>query len=123
MTLAQIRRHGNIEMFSILLRLGTDNIHHSLQLRAFNALEKVADFCANGLLYFVEGDILVLIFVSLAIMMGVLQLSFCFCSLPDHMVRAKKMLMNDEVRYSTILRCFTLFCIDVSTSVNTLEKI
>ena len=72
----------------------------------------------NGMLVFVEGKILVPIpCLSLTITVGILQLSFCFCSLPGHMVRAKKMLVNIKVHCSTVLCCFSLFHIDISIHV------
>ena len=71
-----------------------------------------------GVLFFVDGDILVPITcLSLTIIMGVLQFSFCSCSLPGHMVRATKMLADVKEHCSTILHGFSLFHIDISTHV------
>ena len=104
-------RHGGVKIDAILLWFGMDNIYCCLQLRALDALEKVADFCAivhttvaiiykilhDCVLFFVEDDIFVPVpCLSLTIIMGVLQLSFCIYGLPGHMVRAKKLLMDVE---------------------------
>ena len=94
--------------------------------------KKVADFCAidhttvaiickalhDSMLFFVEGDILVpILHLSLTIIMGVLQLSFCICGLPGHMVRAKKTLVDIKEHSLTVLCSFSLLHIDKSIHV------
>ena len=96
--------------------LGLDNIDSSLQLSALDALEEVADFGSivhstiaivckalhDGKLFSVECHVLVPILpFPLIIIVRGLQLSFCFCGLPGHMVRAKKLLL-DVKDYSTV---------------------
>ena len=70
------------------------------------------------MLFFVEGNILVPVsHLSLAIIMVVTLLSFCICSLPGHIDRAKKLLMDVKEHSSTILHGFSAFCIDNSVHV------
>ena len=124
--LAQIR-HNWIKICAIHIWLGTDSIDCGLQLRAFDAFEEVADLGAiihstiaiicnvhhDGMLFFVEGNILVPIpCLSLTIKIKILQLFFCICGLPDHMDRAKKMLVDVKDHSSTILHASFLFQID-----------
>ena len=69
-------------------------------------------------MFVVEDDKLVPIpCLSLTIIVGVLQLSFCFCGLPCHVVRAKKMHMDIKVHCLTVLCCFSLFHLDISVHV------
>ena len=98
-----------IKICAILLWLGLNNIDHCLQLSAFDASKEVSDFgvidhstvaivCEahhDGILFFVECDVLVPIppFYLTVIVRG-LQLSFCFCNVPDHVVGAKKLLVD-----------------------------
>ena len=113
--------HSSIEICAILFLLGANNIDHSLQLRALDALEEVVDFSDivhtaiaiicntlhDGMVLFMESNILVSIsWYSLMIILGVLQLSFCICCHPCHMIMAKKMLMDVKEYSSTFLHDF-----------------
>ena len=70
------------------------------------------------MLLFMECNILVPIPChSLTIIMEVLQLSFCFCCLPDHMVRTKKMLVDVKDYCGTVLCPISLFHVDISIHV------
>ena len=100
-------RYSCIKIFAILLLLGPSNIDCCLQLSILDCLEKVSDLCAithstvaliyqslhYSLLFLMECDILVTI-PSFLLTIIVMQLSFCFCGLPGHMVRDKKLLKN-----------------------------
>ena len=106
--------------------------HHRIQLSTLHSLEKVADFSSiikttvtvvcNALhycvLFLVECNIRVPISSFLCtIIMRVLQLSFCFCSLPGHIVRAKKLLLDVKEHSSIILHTLYLFYIYISVHV------
>ena len=112
-------------MCTILFWLGSDNIDCYLQLSSLDALEKVAYFGAIvhstvtiickafnvGILFLVE--------CALTIIVRDLQLSFCFCGLPGHMVGAKKMLVDVEEHSLTIMHTLHLFHVDVCIHVHT----
>ena len=72
----------------------------------------------DGMLLFVDCDIFVSISsFPLTIIVRSLQLSFCFCGLPGHMARPKKLLM-DANEYCLIILCLvSLFHIDISICV------
>ena len=73
----------------------------------------------DGMLFFVEGNILAPIpCLSLIIIMVVLQLTFCICSLPGCMIRAKKMLVDVKEHSLTVLHGSSLFHIDKFIHVN-----
>ena len=116
--------HGCIKTHPILLLLGLDNMDCYLQLSALDVLEKVVDFAANvhatiaiickalydGMMFFVECNLLVpILCFPLTIIVEGLQLSFCFCSLPGNMIRAKKLLIDIKEHCSTILCTFLCF--------------
>ena len=70
------------------------------------------------MLVFVECNVLVLIPPSpLTIIVEVLQLFFCSCGLPGHMVMAKESLVDAKEHCLTILHTFSLFQVDTRVCV------
>ena len=62
-----------------------------------------------------ECNILVsILFFFLSTIVRVQQLSLCFCGLPDHIDRDKKLLMDFDEHSSSIMGTLYLFCINIS---------
>ena len=125
------KRHSCIKILVILLWLGLDNIGYCLQHSALSSIKKVEDLSAiihftvsviykalnYCVLFLVECVMLAPIqSFLLTIRVKVLQLSFC--SLPGHMVRAEKLLMDIKEHYSTILHTLPLFHVNICIHVH-----
>ena len=126
-------RHSHIQILAILLWSGPDNNGHCLLFSALNSLEKMLDLSAivhptvaiiyqtlhYHVLLIVQENVLVQVpSFFLIIRVRSLQLSFCCCSLPGHMLKAKKSLMDIKEHSLTLLCTLSLFYIYISIHGN-----